>query len=230
MGGQRRSDQRGRKADHDRQAAADYLGSGVALREPPWQLNAKALNTRELILKQARSLFLARGYGGTSIDHIARACGLSRGALYTYFGSKFEVFLALGTSTYKRQVAVIMRFFELPTPCSRANVEGWVREYFEFMSDEGALMLCAGPDVPPDRWFREQILALTTRSAARLGRAIQQHNGRRDISPEAQGLVALSLLERSWYFVHGLKLPVDEGEVINEVSTTVLGFMHSAPQ
>lgn len=230
MGGKERTGRISGGAARDRPAPPDDLGSGVALREPRWQLSAKALNTRELILKEARALFLARGYGGTSIDHIARECRLSRGALYTYFGSKFEVFLALGTSTYKRQVAVIMRFYDLPTPCDRADIEGWVRGYFDFMSDEGALMLSAGPDVPPEPWFRQQIVALTTRSAARLGHAIQQHNGRTDVSPEALGLVALSVLERSWFFIYGMEMPVDEDQVISEVSTTLLGFMQPEPR
>ena len=40
------------------------------------------------IIEKASALFLARGYHGTGIDDIARACGIVRGTIIRYFGSK----------------------------------------------------------------------------------------------------------------------------------------------
>ena len=191
------------------------------IREPRWELNSKALATRQLILDSARALFLERGYAGTRIEHIATACGLSRGALYAYFGSKLEIFEMLGTSTYKSQVAVIARLASLPTPCDRSDVRGWVGEYFVFMAEHGAFMLSSAQGGPQEPEFRERVLALTVRTAKRFGRQIQRHNGRSDESDVALGLVAMSALERSWFYVYGLQLPVRSDDVL-EAATDML--------
>lgn len=50
-----------------------------------------------LVLSQARTLFAAQGYNGTSIDDLVKVTGLLRGSLYKAFGSKqnlFELVLA----------------------------------------------------------------------------------------------------------------------------------------
>lgn len=52
-------------------------------------------DTKELILDAARSEFAAKGYYATSMDSIVKATGLSKGAIYWHFGSKFELFRAV---------------------------------------------------------------------------------------------------------------------------------------
>ena len=47
---------------------------------------------RQAILAAAKRLFAAKGFHGTSISDIVREVGLPAGSLYTYFGSKDEVF------------------------------------------------------------------------------------------------------------------------------------------
>lgn len=47
---------------------------------------------RQAILAAAKRLFAASGFHGTSVSDIAREAGLPVGSLYTYFGSKDEVF------------------------------------------------------------------------------------------------------------------------------------------
>jgi TetR/AcrR family transcriptional regulator, transcriptional repressor for nem operon len=48
--------------------------------------------TRQSILEAANRLFAAKGYEGTSIDEIMRACGLTRGGFYAHFASKEELY------------------------------------------------------------------------------------------------------------------------------------------
>ena len=48
-------------------------------------------NTEERLLKNAMRLFLEKGYHGTSIDNIAQAAGLTKGALYWHFESKEDL-------------------------------------------------------------------------------------------------------------------------------------------
>lgn len=53
------------------------------------------LRTRERILASAAMVFTREGYAGASVDRIAEEAGYSKGALYSNFASKDELFLEL---------------------------------------------------------------------------------------------------------------------------------------
>ncbi len=50
---------------------------------------------RAQILRAARSVFVEKGYLAARVQDIAKRAGLSKGAVYFYFSSKRELFLAL---------------------------------------------------------------------------------------------------------------------------------------
>jgi AcrR family transcriptional regulator len=50
---------------------------------------------RVLLLEAARRVFLDRGYHGASVDQIADSAGFSTGVVYSQFGGKADLFLAL---------------------------------------------------------------------------------------------------------------------------------------
>ncbi|HEY3697711.1 MAG TPA: helix-turn-helix domain-containing protein [Spongiibacteraceae bacterium] len=52
----------------------------------------RRIETQRLLLQSATRLFGERGYDETSLEDIARACGLTTGPVYHYFGSKKELF------------------------------------------------------------------------------------------------------------------------------------------
>ena len=51
--------------------------------------------TRAALLDAARTLFEERGFAGVGTDEIARAAGVTRGALYHQFDGKLELFAAV---------------------------------------------------------------------------------------------------------------------------------------
>jgi AcrR family transcriptional regulator len=51
--------------------------------------------TRAALVSAARALFAERGFAGVGTDEIARAAGVSRGALYHQFDGKLELFAAV---------------------------------------------------------------------------------------------------------------------------------------
>ena len=51
--------------------------------------------TREAIVFAARAAFAEDGYHGARLDQIARAAGFSKGAVYSNFAGKAELFLAV---------------------------------------------------------------------------------------------------------------------------------------
>lgn len=55
--------------------------------------NAK--RTRHAVLRSARRLFARRGFAGTSVDEIARAGRVTKGAVYHHFADKTDVFRAV---------------------------------------------------------------------------------------------------------------------------------------
>jgi TetR/AcrR family transcriptional regulator, acrAB operon repressor len=56
----------------------------------------EADKTRTNILYTALNLFFEKGYARTSLDDIASACGITRGAIYWHFKDKADLFLTLG--------------------------------------------------------------------------------------------------------------------------------------
>lgn len=59
------------------------------------------------ILAVASSYFLGHGYGGTSINAMARDSGISKESIYRYFSSKrelFEAVIAKGLADYKQRL------------------------------------------------------------------------------------------------------------------------------
>jgi TetR/AcrR family transcriptional regulator, acrAB operon repressor len=54
-----------------------------------------AQQTRQRIITAARDVFARRGVSRTSLDQIARAAGVTRGAIYWHFANKTELFYAM---------------------------------------------------------------------------------------------------------------------------------------
>ena len=50
---------------------------------------------REAVLEAARHVFIQRGYAGASLESIADEAGFSKGVVYSQFGSKPDLFMAL---------------------------------------------------------------------------------------------------------------------------------------
>jgi TetR/AcrR family transcriptional regulator, transcriptional repressor of aconitase len=53
--------------------------------------------TRTDLIAAAMAVFAEKGYEGTSVDDVAAAAGYTKGAIYSHFGSKAGIFLAIFT-------------------------------------------------------------------------------------------------------------------------------------
>ena len=56
---------------------------------------AEAELTRQQIIDAARTVFVERGVSRTSLEHIAKQSGVSRGAIYWHFANKVDLFFAM---------------------------------------------------------------------------------------------------------------------------------------
>ncbi len=61
----------------------------------PRQAMATVLSTRDRILKTARHLFAAKGYGSTSTAQIAKEAGIAEGTIFRYFPTKRDLLIEL---------------------------------------------------------------------------------------------------------------------------------------
>ncbi len=55
----------------------------------------ESLETRRAIIDAARDVFVAHGVTQTSLEQIAEAAGVTRGAIYWHFADKAELFYAM---------------------------------------------------------------------------------------------------------------------------------------
>jgi AcrR family transcriptional regulator len=64
-------------------------------------------DTRRRLLEAARRVFLKRGWAATSLEMIVREAGLTKGAVYSRFRSKADLFLALLEERIGQRIADI---------------------------------------------------------------------------------------------------------------------------
>lgn len=76
--------------------------SGAQRGEPAW-------SRREAALGAAAALFRRHGYGGTGVDEIGAAAGITGSGLYRHFGSKQELLVAAFRRTGDRFTAAAVR-------------------------------------------------------------------------------------------------------------------------
>jgi AcrR family transcriptional regulator len=77
-------------------ASEEAPEAGRASRPPRVSLRTEQIaGTRAAIVSSARRLFGSRGYAATSIDEVAAAARVTKGAVYHHFGSKEALFRAV---------------------------------------------------------------------------------------------------------------------------------------
>jgi len=84
--------------------------------------------TRQRLLDAAQSIFLAKGFVAASVEDIAEQAGYTRGAFYSNFSSKSELFLHLLKRDHESVMADMRAIFEDGE--SRAQMEARVLEYY----------------------------------------------------------------------------------------------------
>jgi AcrR family transcriptional regulator len=82
--------------------------------------------TRSLLIESATKLFAERGFNGVSVEDIATQAGFSRGAFYSNFASKDDLFLAVLDVHIEQDIGSITREFR-----ASASPEA----FFEFLRD-----------------------------------------------------------------------------------------------
>jgi AcrR family transcriptional regulator len=87
---------------------------------------------REDILARAAELFAMQGYAGTSMNEVAKACGVSKPALYHYVRDKSQLLAEIATSHVARLQDLVVEVKKLDLPPEdrvRQLIVRFVEEY-----------------------------------------------------------------------------------------------------
>ena len=68
------------------------------------------------VLDGAREIFLADGFDGASVDDIARAAGVSKATLYSYFPDKRLMFTEMAKRECNRQAEAALQLIDMRAP------------------------------------------------------------------------------------------------------------------
>jgi AcrR family transcriptional regulator len=90
---------------------------------------------RAQILAAAMTCFARQGYHATSMDDVVRESGLSVGAIYSYFPSKEDLFLALSDHRANQTLAYLNDLFRRPGAMADKTRQA-VDYFFDLLSDE----------------------------------------------------------------------------------------------
>ncbi|HWX95695.1 MAG TPA: TetR/AcrR family transcriptional regulator [Solirubrobacteraceae bacterium] len=74
--------------------------------------SARKAQTRSSLLAAAARVYARRGFGGATLDEVAADAGFTKGAVYSHFGSKENLLLALMEEHLASQVAEQISLFD----------------------------------------------------------------------------------------------------------------------
>jgi AcrR family transcriptional regulator len=106
--------------------------------------------TRQRLVSTAHDVFLRRGYQVATLDEIAGEAGVTKGAVYSNFASKADLFLAV----YDARLAERLRAYRTARSAAR-SLESLARERVRAMS----------ADDPDGRWASVQVEAAAVAAA-----------------------------------------------------------------
>jgi AcrR family transcriptional regulator len=100
--------------------------------------------TREELLAAAEALFTTRGFHATTVDEVAAEAGYTRGAVYSNFTSKEDLFFAVYERRAEQALAQVRTVLDQQEPAGglerlavdttgrRGRDDGWLAVFFEF--------------------------------------------------------------------------------------------------
>jgi len=187
--------------------------------------------TRDYLLKAAEQVFAERGFHGASLDEVAAVAGFTKGAVYSNFKNKEDLFLALLESRYEHDMEAVRATLESPEGPPEAHLGDFaslLREQFETGGDawvtldlEFSLYAKRNPDV------LEKLAAFRRADIESIGAIIEAERKRQDIEgsepAEHAARVVVALMRGI-----GIMRMIDPATVNEAFLEDVMGFIYRA--
>ncbi len=87
------------------------------------------------VIEGARAVFMAHGFDGASVDEIARAAGVSKATLYSYFPDKRVLFTEVAARECLRQADAALASIDLTAPPAQV-LDAVARRIIDFYSSD----------------------------------------------------------------------------------------------
>ncbi|MCZ4090808.1 TetR family transcriptional regulator [Sinorhizobium psoraleae] len=97
---------------------------------------AEAEATRSRILNAAERMFFAKGVSNTTLEEVAKAAGVTRGAVYWHFANKTDLFLALYDAVPLPQEDMVAREVETEASDTLAIVESATGDWLDMLAKD----------------------------------------------------------------------------------------------
>jgi AcrR family transcriptional regulator len=186
----------------------------VKPREPPRRLTRaeRQAATRAALLEAGARVFIERGFAGASVEAIAEAAGFTRGAFYSNFESREQLFAEL------LQERVYARYAEMATRSTPSTLREVGEELAEIQSGGGGqwlfrLWLELLAHAGRDERFRKIAAGFWSGNRARIAALIEaQYGGQTPpAAPEriATAMIALDVGLALQHFVDEQAAPLD---------------------
>jgi AcrR family transcriptional regulator len=110
----------------------------------PLTTDRRRQQTREYLLQAAAEVFAERGFHAASLDEVAAAAGFTKGAVYSNFKNKEDLFLALLEDAYARELSALketMQSSDVPPEARLDDFVGLLGGELERAPNMGALYL-----------------------------------------------------------------------------------------
>jgi AcrR family transcriptional regulator len=122
----------------------DKLGMRSWLQEKQSADSGQLTDTRTRILDAATRVFAEQGYANASLEKVAAAAGMTKGAVYWHFASKQDLFLAIIERNLSQQLRQLPGQIEqmLVNNDPEAALANWLKSQFDCLeAGEGGAML-----------------------------------------------------------------------------------------
>jgi AcrR family transcriptional regulator len=156
--------------------------------------------TRTRLLEAAERLFIRKGFDDTSVDEISEMAGYSRGAFYSNFDDKRQLFLAVIDRRRPKALDDLDEIFQrISEPAERiAAVREWFSNRWR-LKDSIALQMEFSLRAMRDRNVRQHLAELWQRELEKCAVSVCRHfcatDGLPPDRPEIIGLVLLAVAQ-----------------------------------
>ena len=213
----------------------------TAAQRPRWTpiFDRISEDKRQRVLYSAKHAFADKGFTGANVNDIARDAGISVGALYKYFRSKEDIFLAIIDASRERIESTLDGILARQTGFFE-RVEAILRAASDSSSADPDMVriyiACTTQEL--EGLSRELASRIESVAAVRYASMVAEARARGEISPPCGDRAAAFCLDDiflclqfsfgSSYYRERLGVFLGAGEGPEEIVAALLGFIHRA--
>jgi AcrR family transcriptional regulator len=163
----------------------------------PLTADRRRQQTRDYLLDAAQRVFAERGFHAATLDEVAAAAGFTKGAVYSNFKNKEDLFLALIEAAYAREMAALKETIEgseVPPEARLGDFVGLIRAEVDRSPENwGALFLEFTLYALRNPTARERLNALERADIDAIAEIITSHGHREGATAQRSARIIFAL-------------------------------------